>query len=233
MKNIYIFICLVAFFFISKEIAYAEDLPVKSLEKADIEISSDGTGGYSITQKIQLSGEGPTQNNQVEHTLTRINDITPINLQFIHNGEELDYTVKEENSLARYFLQLPEETKGSFEYQIQYELKVEPGVFTTPLFVPIYPAEGQNNVVTIDFETTQENIIQRNSFPILKKPENNQVTSYLMNIPSHVNYIYGHERNILNSYNVISWVSIFILLGIIVIWIRSELKNSRAIGGVN
>lgn len=204
----------------------AEEVP-KSLAKADITVTSDGGSDYEIKQVLSLKGEGDFSSNQVEHTFSHINGITPDNVVFTYNGEELSFTTEEEESLTRYYLTIPEGVSDGFDYEISYTLSVDSGVFSTPLFVPMHAAQGQENVVKIDFTTTEENIVQRHSFPVLKKAEDNQVTSYLMNIPSHVNYIFGTEKSVINSHNIVSWTSIIILLAIIYVWIRSELKKSK------
>ena len=213
--------------------SYAAEPAGKYLAKADISIVSDGGSNYEIKQSISLKGEGDFSGNSIEHTLSNINNITPDNLKFISDGTELEYTIQESDSLVRYYVTIPEGYSEMFNYEISYSLSVKEGSFTTPLFVPMHPAEGQDNVVKIDFQTTQENIIQRNSFPVLKKAEDNKVTSYLMNIPSHTNYIFGPDKNIFNSHNIISWTAILVLLGIVFIWIRSELKGKNIQSKVN
>lgn len=213
--------------------SYAAEPIAKTLEKTDISIISDGESNYEIRQNIVLKGEGDFSGNQIEHTFSNINDMKPENLQFISVGNELEFTVEELESLDRYFITIPDEITGNFNYEISYTISVEEGEYSTPLFVPMYPAEGQSNIVQIDFQTTEENMVQRNSFPVLKKAEDNEVTSYLMNIPSHVTYIFGPEKNIFNSHNIISWSAIIVLLGIIFIWIRSELKSKNINSNIN
>lgn len=212
---------------------YAADPAIHTLEKAQISITSDGSTNYDILQTISLSGEGDLNGLQIEHTLSKINQISPENLVFVSDGNELDYVTEEEESLVRYFVIIPQGYSDTFNYEISYALTLEEGTFTTPLFVPMHPAAGKSNVVQIEFQTTEENIVQRNSFPVLKKSVDNQVTSYLMNVPSHVNYIFGPEKNIFNAHNIVSWTAILILLSIIIIWIRSELNNNRFKSPIN
>jgi hypothetical protein len=229
MKKVVLFTILLFSFVSFQHVSFADDSVAKTLTKADIEITSDGNGNYQMKQVISLKGTGNLSGKKIEHTYSKINEVNPEDLQFVSNQTELEYTTKESDSLVRYFVTIPENTSDSFDYEIVYNLKVDDGVFTTPLFVPLYAATGQENVVKIDFETSEGNIIQRNSFPVLKKAEDNHVTSYLMNIPSHVNYIYGANKNIFNTFNFISWGSILVLLGIVAIWIRSELRQSKGV----
>lgn len=218
-----------AFLFI-QQTSYAAETVDKSLEEAHVLIISDGAENYDIKQSISLIGEGDFSGQVVEHTFSTINDMIPENLQFIANGNPLEYTIEEFDALTKYFVSIPDGISENFDYEVNYSLSVENGDFRTPLFVPIHAAEGEKNIVTIDFKTTEENMVQRNSFPVLKKSEDNEVTSYLMNIPSHVTYIFGTEKNIFNSHNIYSWTAIFALLLIVFVWIRSEIKTTRLKG---
>lgn len=206
---------------------YAEEPSVKTVDKADISITSDGKGHYDIKQTLTIIGEGPFVGNEIEHTFATINGLKPVNFKVVFDGREQEYRPEEAKSLTRYFVTVPEGHSGTINYEISYSLSVSEGTFTTPLFVPMYSTSGTDNVVKIEFKTTDENIVQRNSFPVLKKAEDNHVTSYLMNIPSHVNYIYGTTGNIFNSHNLYSWGAILVLLGIVVYWIRFELKSQN------
>ncbi|OLS37310.1 hypothetical protein [Bacillus sp. MRMR6] len=227
MKKLVTFFVILVSLLTFQITSYAAEPVAKTLDKADISIISDGESNYEIKQTIVLKGEGDFSGNQIEHTFSNINDIKPENLQFISEGNQLEFTVEEFESLDKYIVNIPSGVSGTFTYEISYTLSVGEGEYATPIFVPMHPADGQSNVVQIDFQTTEENMVQRNSFPVLKKAEDNEVTSYLMNIPAHVNYIFGPEKNLFNSHNIISWASILILLSIIFIWIRSELKSKN------
>jgi hypothetical protein len=208
---------------------YAAERSVKTVDKADISIISDGKGHYDITQNLTIIGEGGFDENEIEHTFATINGLKPVNLKVVFNGSELDYTAEEANSLIRYFVTVPDGHSGPINYEISYSLSVAEEIFTTPLFIPMYSTSGTGNVVKIEFETTDKNIVQRNSFPVLKKAEDNHVTSYMMNIPSHVNYVYGTTGNIFNSHNLYSWGAILVLLSIVAYWIRFELKSQNVL----
>lgn len=227
MKKIAMIIVVVLSLFSFQLTGQAAEEAPKFLDKADISVTSNGGSDYDIKQVISLKGEGDFSSNQVEHTFSHINGITADNVAFTFNGEALSFTTEEDESLTRYFITIPEGVSDQFDYEISYTLTVESGDFSTPLFVPMHAAHGEENVVKIDFTTTEENIVQRHSFPVLKKAEDNQVTSYLMNIPSHVSYIFGPEKSFFNSHTIISWASILILLAIVFVWIRSELKKSK------
>lgn len=205
----------------------AEEATPKVLAKAEISIAVNDQRTYEVQQLIGLSAEGDISSEKVEHTFSHINNTSVENLQFISNGEELPYEVEDDGTLSRYFVEIPQGTSEMFEYEITYSYTSSEDVYTTPLFVPAHAAQGQQNVVAITFEAEEGQVIQRNSFPILKKAEDNSVTSYLMNIPSHTNYIYGDERQVWNSFNLISWASILILIGIVAIWIRSEVRIAK------
>ncbi|MDJ0332985.1 hypothetical protein [Planococcus sp. S3-L1] len=232
MKNLIIMAFLFLSFGIWNTNVLAVDNVPKSLDKSIVNIVSDGSGNYKINQQIFLTGSGNFSGNQIEHTFSKLKNIEPTNLQFLYQENELDFTTEESSTLVRYYVQIPEGVSDAFEYEVEYAISVDENIFITPLFVPTHPAAGQENAVTINFETTAGNIVQRNSFPVLKKAEDNSVTSYLMNIPSHVNYVYGSERNIFNLFNIVSWSSIIILLSIVAIWIRSEVKSNN-LEGVN
>jgi len=229
MKKVVVFAILLIASVSFQQVGFAADPVSKTLAKADIEVTSSGDGTYEIKEHISLKGDGELSGDQIEHTYSKINDIDPEEVKFISDQTELSFTTDESDSLVRYFVTIPENTTDSFDYEITYNLSLEEDVFTTPLFVPLHAATGQENVVKIDFETSEGNIVQRNSFPVLKKAEDNQVTSYLMNIPSHVNYIYGAEKNIFNTFNFVSWASILVLLGIITVWIRSEVRSKGVV----
>lgn len=233
MKKIISFLSILALLLSIHVSVYAADPAIQKLDNAKISITSDGATNYEILQNISLSGEGDFNGLQIEHTFSKINQISPENLVFVSNGNELDYVTEEEESLFRYFVKIPQGYSDTFNYEISYSLSLEEGTFTTPLFVPMHPAAGKSNVVEIEFQTTEDNIVQRNSFPVLKKSEDNQVTSYLMNVPSHVNYIFGPEKNIFTAHNIVSWTAILILFAIIFIWIRSELNNNRLKTSIN
>lgn len=229
MKKVVLFAILLFASVSFQHIGFAAESVSKTLAKADIEVTTSGDGTYEMKESILLKGEGDMSGNQIEHTYSKINEINPENVQFIAYQTDLEFTTDESDTLVRYFVTIPENTMDSFDYEITYNLSMEEDTFTTPLFVPLHAATGQENVVKIDFETTEGNIVQRNSFPILKKAEDNQVTSYLMNIPSHVNYIYGAEKNIFNTFNLVSWTSILVLLVIIGVWIRSEVRSKGVV----
>lgn len=229
MKKVVVFAILLIAIVSFQQVGFAADPVSKTLAKADIEVTSNGDGTYEMKESISLKGEGELSGNQIEHTYSMLNDIDPEEVKFISDQTELEFTTEESDSLVRYFVTIPENTTDSFDYEITYNLSLEEDIFTTPLFVPLHAATGQENVVKIDFETSEGNIVQRNSFPVLKKAEDNQVTSYLMNIPSHVNYIYGAEKNIFNTFNFVSWTSILVLLVIIGVWIRSEIRSKGVV----
>lgn len=209
------------------DVAMAAESSSPTLEKAEINIISDGKVGYEVTQTITIKNVEELVNGSIEHTLSSINDVEINNLNIVSDGRPLDYTIEKSEALDRYFVTVQENSNGNFTYTITYELVLEENEFTVPIFVPMLPSLGAGNIVSINFNTAEGKIIQRNSFPVLKKSEENEVTSYLMNIPSHVNYIFSDTKKVFTLFNFVGWASIVVLLLIVFVWIRSEIKTEK------
>lgn len=227
IKSLIVFVFLFTLVFGNTSLAEAS--PSSILDKAEIDIISDGDVGYEVTQHITINNIENIADGRIEHTLSSINSVDAINPKFSFESNNLEFSIEESGALVRYFVLTPPGVSGKFTYTISYESQLEQGDFTVPVFVPAIPSLGEGNVVTINFTTTEDKIIQRNSFPILKKDAGSEVTSYLMNIPSHVKYIFGERKSIFNLFNFVGWGSIVILLLIFYIWIRSELKQAKEV----
>ncbi|MFC5604763.1 hypothetical protein [Sporosarcina koreensis] len=211
------------------DVAKAAESNSATLEKAEINIISDGDVGYEVTQKITINNVEELTDGSIEHTLSSINNVEISNLKVVSDGHSLEFTTEESKALDRYFVTAPENSSGNFTYTITYELMLKQGEFTVPIFVPLVPSQGKGNIVAINFTTAEGKIIQRNSFPVLKKSEKNEVTSYLMNVPSHVNYIFGDTKKVFTLFNFVGWTSIAVLVLIVSVWIRSELKAEKEV----
>lgn len=220
------FILAVIFvFFHSGSIFAAGGTPY--LKSSKVEVINDGEMNNQIVQEITIGNIDSAVSKTIEHTLSFINQVQPENVSFTANGEELTFSMEETRTLARYALEIPDGVIGDFSYQITYSTKFNQGDFNIPIFVPQYPALGSDNVVTIHFQTAEDKVIQGNSFPILKKNGGNEVTSYLMNLSSHVKFVVGDKKNPFHSFTYYSWGSLIVLFLIIFIWIRSELKTAK------
>lgn len=197
------------------------------LSESEVDIEVDNNNNYIITQNITISNIKLIEDNEIMHTLSNINNVKIDGLVFETDNRDQEVSITEKDSLKRFTLLIPENQKGNFNYQISYNTQLNPDEFTIPLFVPEFSSLGKENVVTINFKAPENMVIQSNSFPIVNGETGNQDTSYLMNLPSHVKYVFDDDKNYFNSFNLIGWGSLLVFGAIVFVWVRSERKLQK------
>lgn len=206
---------------------FAEEKEPPFLEKAAIDIKTDDDKYYEVLQDITIGNFASLENGEMMHTLTNINDVQVDNLEITSADRELTYSVEEKNALNKFFLETSEGEGDTFNYQISFTVQLEEDEFTVPLFVPEFGSIAEENIVAIHFEAPEDMILQLNSFPVIKGKKENSDTSYMMNIPSHVKYVFYEEKKHFNSFNIIGWGSLVVFLLIVFAWIRGEVKKQK------
>lgn len=214
------------FILFTSSATFAEEKEPPFLEKAAIDIKTDNDKYYEVLQDITIENFASLENGEIMHTLTNINEVQVDNLEITSADRELTYTVEEKNALNKFFL----ETEGegeTFNYQISFTVQLEDDEFTVPLFVPEFGSIAEENIVAIHFEAPEDMFLQLNSFPVIKGKKGNSDTSYMMNIPSHVKYVFYEEKKHFNSFNIVGWGSLVVFLLIVFAWIRGEVKKQK------
>lgn len=199
------------------------------LKGADISVDSSSSTEYTIHENVTLTNIESSMDGTISHTFSNLKNNEISNLEVTSDGQTLIYEWDKGETLNKLNVEVPKEAAGDFTYSLQYNLVLKPNSFTTQLFVPMYPAAGTNNVVHLEFSAPEGEVIQKNSFPVLTKEVGNEVENDMMNIPSHVKYVYGETSNPLNAFNLISRGVIAALIAIIVLWFRAELIKKKEV----
>ncbi|USG67119.1 hypothetical protein NDK47_07455 [Brevibacillus ruminantium] len=202
------------------------DAPKASLDHVDVKIEvKDGV--YAVQEHVTLQNPSAVPDGKLEHTFSHINGVKSGNIKFLAGGQELGTEVQGGEAMDRIFIQLPADSPEVLEYTIQYQAEVPQGQYALPLVVPMYKVEKSENHVQISFQAPEGNVIQANSFPVVNHSGENHVTSNMVNVPSHVSYIFGTEETVFHSHNLISAITLLVLLGILLGWGAVERKNAR------
>ncbi|MFD1067641.1 hypothetical protein [Oceanobacillus locisalsi] len=220
------FIVLILLLFANSTVS-AEEKEPPFLEKANVDIKGDEDKHYEVQQDITIGNISSLEDEEIMHTLTNINDVQVDNLTFTSADDDLTYTVEEKDALDKYILDLTEFEGDTFNYQVSYTAQLDNEEFTVPLFVPEFGSIAEENIVDIHFEAPEEMVLQLNSFPVVKGNEGNSDTNYMMNIPSHVKYVFYTETKHFNLFNIIGWGSLVAFLLVVFVWIRGEVKKKK------
>jgi competence protein ComGC len=224
MKRAMLIVFILLFISIPVSVSAAGSTTVK---EADISVDSSSSTQYTLVEKVTLTNIENREEGTIAHTFSNFKNSEISNLEVATDGQELQYEWEKGDSLHKLHVRVPEQAEGEFTYTLKYELALEEDSFTTPLFVPMYPAPGTTNVVHLEFNAPEGEVIQKNSFPVLTKEVGNEVKNDMMNIPSHVKYVYGETSNPFNAFNLISWGVVAALISIIVLWFRAELTKKK------
>lgn len=224
-KNVlYVSLSLLLMFLAVTEGVVEAETEQPMLNEAKIDIQAESESHYTVKETITLS---LADLSTIENTITRLSKAEIENLTITSNGQTLKSSRKEDGVITRHFIE-PPSTDESLTYVVEYRVKTEGNSHQVPLLVPMYPTSGKENAVSIQFTSPEGTHIYKDSFPVVLQNTGNEVTSHLLNVPSHVNYKFGHDRtNPLNVHNVISGLVLLILAAIIVIWFLAERRNMK------
>ncbi|PFG04511.1 hypothetical protein [Bacillus sp. es.034] len=198
------------------------------LKEADIQVKAGSDKQYQITENVSLFNATGIEES-ISHTFSNLESSQIDNLIVSANGQELEYVWEKGESLSKLLVTPPENVPDEFTYQLQYDLSLQENVYTTPLFVPMFPAQGNSNIVHITFEAPEGEQVHKNSFPVVIEDVGNKVDSHIMNIPSHVKYVFGDGAGTFNVFNVTSWAVIIALIAVIAVWFRSEVSKKKGV----
>ncbi|MEJ8543917.1 hypothetical protein [Brevibacillus borstelensis] len=202
------------------------DAEKATLGQVDVRIEvKDGV--YAVQEHVTLQHPSAVQGGKLEHSFAHINGVKSESIAFLAGEQELGAEIQSGEVMDRIFVQFPAESPDVLEYTIKYQAEVPKGEYALPLVVPMYPVEKSENRVHISFQAPEGNVIQPNSFPVVNHSGQNQVTSSMVNVPSQVSYIFGTEETVFHSHNLISAVTLLVLVGILVGWGAVERKNAR------
>ncbi|MED2009506.1 hypothetical protein P4V39_15715 [Brevibacillus borstelensis] len=202
------------------------DAQKATLDQVNVQIEvKDGV--YTVQEHVTLQHPSAVPDGLLEHTFSHINGVKTEGMKFIAGGQELGTEIKDGEAMDRIFMKVPAESSDALEYTIEYQAEVPKGEYALPLVVPMYAVGKSENRVQISFQAPAGNVIQANSFPVVNHSGQDHVTSNMVNIPSHVSYIYGTEETVFHSHNLISAVTLLVLVGILVGWAAVERKNAR------
>ncbi|SLL33498.1 Uncharacterised protein [Mycobacteroides abscessus subsp. abscessus] len=199
------------------------------LKQADIAIESDADRNYQVIEKILLSDIQALENQEIVHTFASSGQDSVDSLHVSANGQELTYAWEEGESMSRLNISLPENASGDFEYTLEYSFNLQENTFKTPLFVPMIATLGTSNIVHISYQAPEGQIIQKNSFPVINKSTGDTVENNIMNIPTHVNYVYKEKESAFHFFNYISWGVLLCLIIIVGIWFRAERNSNKGV----
>lgn len=226
-KALFVTLIVLIFPLFSNSAVFAEEKEPPFLEEATIDVTGDNDKYYEVLQDITIGNFTSLENGEIMHTLTNINEVQVDNLKITSGDSELTYTVEEKAALSKFFLETSKSEGDTFNYQVSYTVQLEEEEFTVPLFVPEFGSIAEENIVAIHFESPEDMILQLNSFPVIKGNKGNSDTSYMMNIPSHVKYVFYEEKKHFNSFNIIGWGSLVAFLLIVFVWIKGEVKKGE------
>ncbi|NQD65435.1 hypothetical protein HP456_05820 [Bacillus haikouensis] len=225
MKRVMFIVFILSFFLYFPASASAAGSTM--LKEADISVESSIDSQYKLEEKVTLTHIEESEDGMITHTFSHLKNSEIRDLEVTTDGQALQHEWEKGKTLHKLHVQVPEEAAGEFTYTLSYELNLEEDSFATSLFVPMYPAGGTNNVVHIKFSAPEGEVIHKNSFPVLTKETGNEVETGMMNIPSHVKYVYGETADPFNVFNLISWGVVAVLIAIIVLWFRAELNKKK------
>lgn len=97
------------------------------------------------------------------------------------------------------------------------------------MLVPIYASMGAESIVTLNITVPEGMYIYSNSFPVVPHmEEGNHETIPMANIPSHIKFEFGAEKEgFFNEFSVISYVVFFALVAVIAKWIYTEINSGK------
>jgi hypothetical protein len=225
MKRVMFIVFIVSFIFylpVSASVAGST-----ALKEADITVETSTASHYRLAEEVTLANVEASVNGVITHTFSNIKTSEIRDLVVTSDGQALQHEWEKGETLHKLHVQVPQDAAGDFSYTLAYELTLEEDSFATPLFVPMYPAGGTNNVVHLEFSAPEGEVIHKNSFPVLTRESGNEVETEMMNIPSRVKYVYGETANPFNVFNLFSWGVIAALISIIILWFRAELIKKK------
>jgi hypothetical protein len=222
MKKI-IFLVLIFFLYSNVSALAAEPTMLK---EATVKVKAGNDKNYAISEKVSLSHAGSIK-EKISHTFSNLESSQIDQLTVTSNGQELEYHWEKGDALNKLLVTPPENVSDDFTYELQYSLTLQEDSYITPLFVPEYPTQGNSNIVQISFNAPEGETVHKNSFPVIIDEVNNEVESHIMNIPSHVKYVYGEDAGPFNVFNVTSWVVVLALITIIFTWFRAEVNKKK------
>lgn len=200
--------------------------PQPFLESAVIEATVNEDHVAYVHEKLRLSQTNLIQTGKIGFTLSRINDIDVKDLKIKLNGKETSVEKTSGKALSK--LSIPYDgTESSIDVEVIYFVPMRDGKFEIPMIVPVYASLGKESVVNITFTSPKDTYIYSNSFPVVPHMiEGNTETVPCANIPSHIKFEYGKEKEgFFNEFSVISYIVFLALVAIIVKWVHSEIQK--------
>ncbi len=214
-------------FLLVNPVVFAEEKDPPFLKESTIDIDADNDHYYEVHQDITIGNIDSLEGSEIMHTLSNINEVQVNDLKMTSKDIDLTYTVEEKDALNKYTLDVSESKNDTLNYQISYTVQLNDEEFTVPLFVPEFGSIAEKNIVIINFEGPEDMVLQLNSFPVIKGNKGNSDTSYMMNIPSHVKYVFYEEKRHFNTFNIVGWGSLIAFLIVVFVWIRGEVKKEK------
>lgn len=221
-------VILIFFFMLPDYVKAAPKEPHPILQKAVIDVVQDVNYFTEVEEKIAVTETNLIKNKKFEFTLSRINDVDVEDLVIKVNGETLEPDINKGKALVKLSVPLKENNKDA-DVEIKYAVALKKGHFEVPLVVPIYASIGAESVVAVNVTVPEGMNIYSNSFPVIPHmEEGNHETVLMANIPSHVKFEFGAEKEgFFNEFSIISYVVFFALVAIIAKWIYTEVRSGK------
>lgn len=219
--HVKVLLCFILLLFISPKdtIIASENEPV--LQNANIDIITKDDV-YHIKMNILINNY---KGESIKHYLKDTSSNKLLSVSFKSQGKELDFDTNKGETLHTYNLYTNEDRASSFEYSIEYKVSNNKDVFEVPLFVPDISTSSEEKNVHLNFEAPSGQIIQKNSFPIVIEKNQEKTSKQMANIPAIVKYVYSENPTNFHMFNIISFISISVLILILIIWAYIERRK--------
>lgn len=223
--HVKVLLCFIFLLFISpKDIILAsENEPV--LQNAEIDIIAKDDV-YHVKMNILINNY---RGESIKHYLKNTSSNKLLSVSFKSQGKELDFDTNKGETLHTYNLYTNENHTSSLDYSIEYKVSNNKDVFEVPLFVPDISTSSEEKNVHLNFEAPSGQIIQKNSFPIVIEKNQEKTSKQMANIPAIVKYVYSENPTNFHMFNIISFISISVLILILIIWAYIERRKGGKI----
>ena len=219
-----LFLLTIFILLMSSTSAFAEDAkPFLKSATLDITVSESGN---QVTETVTLSNIEGFENRTIEHIFTNLGDIS--DLSFISNGNNLDFEIKEDKTVNRLLIQIPEGISNEFSYEISFNHSGEK--LKIPMIIPSVSSDGNGNDVLLKV-TIPNGKYLHDSFPIIDSGKSGSIEEYMMNIPNFVNLeISNSPSGLFTKSNMYTALGLFIILGTIALWLVNESNSKQKVG---
>lgn len=206
----------------------APKTPQPVLQKAVIDVVEDVNKVAKVKEHIVVTNTDLIKNRKFEFTLSRINDLDVENLVIKINGEILKPDINKGKALVKLSVPFKNDVKEA-NIEAEYTVALKKDCFEVPMLVPIYASMGAESIVTLNITVPEGMYIYSNSFPVVPHmEEGNHETIPMANIPSHIKFEFGAEKEgFFNEFSVISYVVFFALVAVIAKWIYTEINSGK------